>query len=161
MILTIEPLTKAAFAPFGDVVESDGARHYPINQGYAERYHDLATVDAAENGQAIISLCTAQPRPLPIEIKLMERHPLGSQAFIPLQDRDWLVVVASDPLTPASLRAFRATGRQGVHYGRNVWHHPLLVLDADSRFLIVDRKGAGKNLEEVWFPEGESITLAP
>ncbi len=166
MILTLEPLTKAAFAPFGDVIESDGARHFPINQGFAERFHDLATIDA-EGGQAIISLCTAEPRPLPIEIKLMERHPLGSQAFIPLQDRDWLVVVASDPLTPASLRAFRATGRQGVHYGRNVWHHPLLVLDPGSRFLIADRKGPGTNLEEGWFDKSasfdknETITLLP
>jgi len=90
---------------------------------------------------------------------LMERHPLGSQAFIPLQDRPWLVLVAGDAHDVASYRAFTATGKQGVNYARNVWHHPLLVLDDDSRFLIVDRKGPGNNLEELWFRDGEAVTL--
>ena len=85
----------------------------------------------------------------------MERHPLGSQAFLPLQDRPWLVLVAEDVADVASYRAFTATGLQGVNYARNVWHHPLLVLDADSRFLIIDRKGPGNNLEEVWLREDE------
>ena len=106
-----------------------------------------------EGGATNVSLFLGQPRPLPIEIRLMERHPLGSQIFFPLQDRPWLVLVAEDVHDIASYRAFTATGRQGVNYARNVWHHPLLVLDADSRFLIVDRKGPGNNLEEVWFAE--------
>jgi ureidoglycolate lyase len=81
----------------------------------------------------------------------MERHPLGSQMFYPLQDRPWLVLVAEDVQDMASYRAFTASGRQGVNYARNVWHHPLLALDPESRFLILDRKGPGNNLEEVWF----------
>ena len=91
----------------------------------------------------------------------MERHPLGSQIFFPLQDRPWLVLVAGDVHDFASYRAFTATGRQGVNYARNVWHHPLLVLDAESRFLIVDRKGPGNNLEEVWFAEDAVFALTP
>jgi ureidoglycolate lyase len=155
-----EPLTKAAFAPFGEVVELEGARHYGINQGFAERYHDLAKVDTGhEGGETIVSVFVGEPRPLPIEITLMERHPISSQAFYPLQDQDWLVVVAADPLTPQSLRAFRASGRQGVNYARNVWHFPLLVLAPASRFLIIDRKGPGKNLEEVWFQHGTEVRL--
>jgi ureidoglycolate lyase len=91
----------------------------------------------------------------------MERHPLGTQAFYPLQDRPWLLVVsnADDPLDPAGLKAFRASGIQGVNYARNIWHHPLLVLEPDSDFLIVDRGGEGDNLEEVWF--SEDVTLIP
>lgn len=160
--LAIAPLTREAFAPFGDVVEMEGARHYPINQGFAERFNDLAHVDvAAEGGQVNVSIVIAAPRPLPIAIELMERHPLGSQIFFPLQDRPWLVLVASDLMGPSSFRAFRAGGRQGINYARNVWHHPLLVLDPDSRFLVVDRKGPGDNLEEVWLDGQPPLRLSP
>ena len=149
-----EPLTAKAFAPFGDVVEMEGAKHFPINQGFAERFNDLARVDVmAEGGSVNVSIVTAMVRPQPIGLKLMERHPLGSQIFYPLQDMPWLVVVCVDPHDNKSFRTYRATGRQGINYARNTWHHPLLVLDAGSRFLIVDRKGPGNNLEEIWFDE--------
>jgi len=160
--LKIEPLTRAGFAPFGDVIEMTGAHHYPINQGYAERFHDLARIDTdAENGETIISLFHGRPRPLPIEIGFVERHPLGSQAFYPLQDRDWLIVVAEAGPAPAigTLRAFRATGRQGINYARNIWHYPLLVLDQEGDFLIIDRKGPGNNLEEVELPQPAILEL--
>jgi ureidoglycolate lyase len=156
MKLTIEALTREAFAPFGEVIETKGAHHYPINQGFAERFHDLARIDTgAENGETIVSLFRGKPRPLPIEIGFVERHTLGSQAFYPLQDRDWLIVVARSETPPSAgmLRAFRASGRQGINYARNIWHYPLLVLDRESDFLIVDRKGPGNNLEEVNLPE--------
>lgn len=160
IVLKPEPLTKEAFAPFGEVIELEGAHHYGINQGFAERFHKLAEADtAAEGGSAIISIFVAEPRPAPIAIELMERHPISSQAFYPLQDRDWLVVVAEGAQAPDTPRAFRATGRQGVNYARNVWHYPLLVFDPGSRFLIVDRKGPGKNLEEHWFDPGVNIRL--
>ena len=156
------PLTREAFRPFGDVIDMEGSAHYTINQGFTERFNDLCFVDvAAEGGTTNVSLFLGQPRPMPIEIKLMERHPLGAQAFVPLQDRPWLVLVAEDSQDFASYRAFTATGRQGVNYARNVWHHPLLVLDADSRFLIIDRKGPGNNLEELWLGEDEVFDLTP
>ncbi|MGJ5039377.1 MULTISPECIES: ureidoglycolate lyase [unclassified Bradyrhizobium] len=151
--LTPQPLTKAAFAAFGDVVETDGAQPIDINQGFARRCNGLAAVDVTSGGAAAnISLFEAKPRPLPIEIKLMERHPLGSQLFMPLQDRPWLVLVCADPRDPASYHAFTATGRQGVNYARNVWHHPLLVFDEASRFMVVDRISPD-NLEELWLDE--------
>jgi ureidoglycolate lyase len=160
-MLRPEPLTRAAFARFGDMIEMEGASHYTINQGFAERFNDLAHVDVGmEGGETNVSLFLGQPRPLPVAIKLMERHPLGSQAFIPLQDRPWLVLVAADVRDFESYRLFAASGRQGVNYARNVWHHPLLVFDADSRFLVVDRKGPGNNLEEVWFDDGFAFSLA-
>lgn len=161
-LLSPEPLTREAFRPFGDVIEMAGSAHFTINQGFAERYNDLANVDVTmEGGATNVSLFLGQPRPAPFVIKLMERHPLGSQIFLPLQDRAWLVLVAGDVHDLKTYRAFSATGRQGVNYARNVWHHPLLVCDADSRFVIVDRKGRGNNLEEVWFAEDFVFALNP
>ena len=153
--LSPAPLTNDSFAPFGDVIESDGADHFSINQGFAERYNNLASVDVhIEGGSANISLVIATQRPAPIAIRMMERHPIGSQIFFPLQDRPWLVVVCTDPKIASSYRTFRADGRQGINYARNVWHHPLLVLENESQFIVVDRKGPGTNLEESWLAEG-------
>jgi ureidoglycolate lyase len=149
-MMTPQPLTRHAFAPFGDVVEIAGHETISINQGFAERVNGLADVEvAAEGGVLNISLFTAQPRAMPISINLMERHPLGTQLFYPLQDKPWLVVVCLDPRDMASYSAFVATGRQGVNYRRNVWHFPLLVFERESRFIVVDRVGPGVNLEEV------------
>ncbi|WP_028135625.1 ureidoglycolate lyase [Bradyrhizobium japonicum] len=154
MTLSIEPLTKQAFAPFGDVVETEGRTPLSINQGYAQRFDGLADIDvAAEGGHVNISWFIASVRPAPIAIRLMERHPLGSQLFMPLNAADWLVVVCDDPSVSSSYRAFAARGHQGVNYARNCWHHPLLVLEDASAFLVVDRKGDGANLEEHWLTE--------
>jgi ureidoglycolate lyase len=150
-MIPVEPLTKNAFSRFGDVIEIDGAERIAINQGFAERVNGLAQIDvAAEHGTVNVSLFTAKARPAPIAVKLMERHPLGTQLFYPLQDNPWLVLVCDDPRAPASYRAFWASGRQGVNYARNVWHHPLLVLADAARFIVVDRAGPGNNLEEMW-----------
>jgi ureidoglycolate lyase len=161
-MISVEPLTKRAFAAFGEVVEIDGATPVAINQGFAARFDGLASIDiSAQAGAVNVSLFRARKRPAPIEIALMERHPLGSQLFYPLQDRPWLVVVCSDPQEPASYRAFRASGRQGVNYARGTWHHPLLVLVDDERFIVVDRAGPGNNLEEVHVPLGGRLKLDP
>jgi ureidoglycolate lyase len=153
-LLQVEPLTKAVFAPFGEVIERDGADLRVINAGTTDRLHALAGVDVRQ-GHAIISILHARRRNIPISIGMMERHPLGSQAFFPLEPRDWLVVVSEEAgfPHPASLRCFRARGDQGVNYHANVWHHPLLIMQPEQDFLVVDREGAGLNLEEVWFPE--------
>jgi ureidoglycolate lyase len=160
--LDIEPLTRETFAPFGDVIETEEAAHFTINAGFAERFHDLAGVDvAAGGGRPLISIFRGQPRPTPLRLTLMERHPLGTQAFVPLQDHAWIVVVAAgaDPCRPDALRAFRAGGRQGVNYARGTWHHPLIVLAPDHEFVVVDRGGEGANLEEVPFPDSSDIVL--
>jgi ureidoglycolate lyase len=160
--LVSEPLTKPAFAAFGDVIEMDGAASFPINQGFAERFNDLANIDVGDEGGTInVSIVVANPRPMPIILQVMERHPLGSQIFYPLEERDWLVAVCSDPKDVASYRIFRASGRQGINYKKGSWHHPLLVLDPQSRFLVVDRKGPGKNLEEIWLGDEKSLRITP
>jgi ureidoglycolate lyase len=145
-----KPLTKAAFAPFGDVVEIDGATRLEINQGYAQRYNGFANIDVTdEGGTTGTCIIVAQPRPTPIAIMLMERHPFGSQLFVPMQQRPWIVLVCTDPHDPYSFQAFQATGHQGVNYAKGTWHHPLLVTEKDTMFFEVSRLGAGKNLEEV------------
>ena len=161
LTLPIAPLTKAAFAPFGEVVETRDAKPKLINDGFAKRFDGLAQIDvAAEGGAVNISLFDGSIRPSPVLIKLMERHPLGSQLFMPLNGKPWLAVVCTDPREPGSYRAFAATGQQGVNYARNIWHHPLLVLTDASPFLVVDRGGPGNNLEEVRLAEADWLALA-
>ena len=148
--LVIEPLTRAAFAPFGDVIELAGAKQIPINLGTTIRYHDLARVDVAdEGGRTLVNLFRGQPRTLPFEVKMLERHPLGSQAFVPLNDKPYLVVVApAGELDSGTIRAFVTSGWQGVNYAKGVWHHPLIALGEVSDFVVVDRGGDGLNLNE-------------
>lgn len=150
--LPVEPLTREAFAPFGDVIEaSEVVQHFPINAGNTERYHDLARLDAGSDGRLIVSIFRGQPRALPFTVGMMERHPKGSQAFVPLSGRSYLVVVAppGDVPTAHTLRCFRANAGQGVNYAIGVWHHPLLALDAVSDFLVIDRSGPGPNCDEI------------
>lgn len=153
--ISVETLTKEAFAPFGDVIETQGAERRLINNGTTERFHDLARVEAhGTDARVLINIFRGQGFHLPIDIKMMERHPHGSQAFIPLNGRPFLVVVAEDGGgKPAKLRAFLALGAQGVNYHRNVWHHPLLALDETADFLVVDRAGREDNLEEFFFSD--------
>ena len=158
--LRVELLTREAFAPFGDVIEaSDAVRHFPINGGNTERFHDLAKLDAGADGHVIVSIFRGQPRELPFEVKMVERHPRGSQAFMPLNGRDYLAVVAS-AAEPEALRCFLARGDQGVNYAAGTWHHPLLALDVVSDFLVIDRSGPGANCDEVALPDGLMIEAA-
>lgn len=158
--LTPEPLTATAFAPFGSVIEaSDAAVKIDINQGHAVRYDALAEVDVAEGGgHPVISLFRAKPLS-ELVLKTFERHPLGSQSFVPLNGRPYLVAVAPPgDLDPAAIRVFRAEGDQGVSYAKGTWHHFLLVL-ADSDFLVVDRAGPGDNCEEVELAAEDAISV--
>lgn len=158
--LLIEPLTRAAFAPFGDVIEAaDDLLHFPINDGNTERYHDLAHIDPGADGKAIVSLFRGQPRALPFDVVMMERHPKASQAFMPLSGRPYLVVVAPPGDVPMAgdLRAFLCQAGQGVNYARGVWHHPLLALEQASDFLVIDRSGPGDNCDVVTLEEGAVI----
>jgi ureidoglycolate lyase len=144
-MLAVEPLSAAAFAPFGDVVEaSTGRRHFSINGGFAERYHDLAHIDVSSGGgRPIVSIFRAQPRTLPMQLLLLERHPLGSQCFMPLSALPYLVVVCKAGPEPdrSRIRCFRAAPGQGVNYACGTWHHPLLALHAPGDFLVIDRGG--------------------
>jgi ureidoglycolate lyase len=149
-----EPLTAAAFAPFGDVIEAEGAS-FPINGGMCDRYHDLARMEfTGEDGRAGISLGFGRPYALPHAFTLVERHPLGSQAFVPMTEDPFLVVVAPDEEgRPGAPRAFLTRSGQGVNYLRGAWHGVLTPLGRAAPFLNVDRIGPGDNLEEFTYAE--------
>ena len=144
-VLTSEPLSAEAFKPYGDVIEAGpAAQSFGVNRGDAMRFHDLAKVDVlAAGGRPIISLFRAQPHALPLRLSMMERHPLGSQAFVPLGPHPFPVVVspAGPPPELTQLRCFIAAPGQGINYARGTWHHLLLALGAASDFLVVDRGG--------------------
>jgi len=155
------PLTAAAFAPHGDVIECAGAAEERlINYGNTTRFHDLARLDlAAQGGKPLVSIFRSTPLPRPVPVRVMERHPLSSQAFYPLSGRPYLVVVAgTGDFSPANLKAFVAGPGQGVNYRAGVWHHYSLALDEVSDFLVIDRGGPETNCEEV-FLEDEGIFI--
>lgn len=160
--ILIEPLERNAFAPFGQVIEFAGAEHFSINGGMTERYHDLAHVElAGVHPRPLISLFRGGPYALPLTLKLVERHPLGSQAFYPLSDRPFLVIVALDKGdTPGAPRAFLTGPGQGVNITMNTWHGVLTPLGAVSDFIVFDRGGDGINLEEFTFAEPYLIAQA-
>jgi ureidoglycolate lyase len=165
LMLAPKPLTRDDFLPFGEVIESAGRDAVPINFGHARRFHRLASVDCqAEQGEPVISIVTTKPWPSPIAIRMLERHPISTQAFIPLMEARFLVVVAernSKP-RPENIQAFVTNGRQGINYGRGTWHHPLLAL-SEVTFLVVDRAGPApdfdQDYEEISLEESP-ITLA-
>jgi ureidoglycolate lyase len=147
----IRPLDPAAFAPFGDVLNTEGAPDKLINQGLCGRFHDRARLDFAD-GRAGISLFQAEPRRLPLRLEMMERHPDGSQAFIPMSLDPFLVIVAEeDGGRPGRPLAFRTKPGQAVNFHRNTWHGVLTPLAAPGLFAVVDRIGEGPNLQEHWF----------
>lgn len=151
--LSIAPLTKSGFAPYGEVLEADPASMRLINGGTTQRFHALAAPEAdGEGGHVIINLFRGQPRAFPYAVDMMERHPLGSQSFSPISGQPFLVVVSRDEGgKPGRPQVFLARGDQGVNYRKNVWHHPLMALGEPSDFLVVDRDGPGNNLQEFFF----------
>ncbi len=167
MSITLKPrpLTAAAFAPFGDVIAA-GEDFMPINFGRTERHHDLAKIDTAEqNGHTGISIFRSQTLDLPATVKVMERHPLSSQAFISMQRQPFLVLVAPPTETAqpsvTQLQLFSVGADQGVNFKRGVWHHYSFSLHQPCDFICIDRCGGqGKNCDEYYFTEEVIITLA-
>jgi ureidoglycolate lyase len=148
MNIKAEPLTAAAFAPFGDVLDASGAPDKIINAGLCGRYHDRARLEFSD-GRAGISIFKAEPRSLPYICTLLERHPEGSQAFIPMSADPFLVIVAPDGGgKPGLPRAFLTNGAQGINLHRGVWHGVLTPLSAPGLFAVIDRIGPGANLQE-------------
>ena len=147
--LALERLTAEAFAPFGDVIDARApCQSFSINDGRTRRHHALARVDCSD-GAAAISLFRAQPIDSDFRLRRMERHPLGSQAFINVSGRPYAIVVApAGELAEERIRGFLARADQGINYHRGVWHHYLLALQAPSDFVVVDRVGDGDNCDE-------------
>ena len=160
--LRIQPLTRAAFAPFGDVVEFEGRDFFPINNGMADRYHGLADVELdGEQSRATISLVASRLFEMPRRVDHLEYHPLGSQAFLPLDDNPFIVVVSAAAEVPDldGLQAFVTNGQQGINYRLGTWHHVLLTPYAPMRFICVDRAGPGHNCVDHHIPEAAQPLL--
>lgn len=151
--LIAQPLTADAFAPFGRVIDRTETGPVPMNTGMARRFRDLAEVEVVgEEARVVIGLVEAQPYALPLNLSLVERHPLGAQAFLPLDASPFLVVVCPDEGgRPGRPQAFVTAPRQGVCYARNTWHGVLTPFGAPQDFVVIDRGGPGVNLEEYTF----------
>jgi ureidoglycolate lyase len=148
-ILHPEPLTAAAFASFGDVLDATGDFRL-INDGLCRRHHDRARLDFGPDARPGLSIFHAEARALPYAFDLIERHPEGSQAFIPMTEHPFLVIVAESP--DRAPRAFLTTGAQGINLHRGTWHGVLTPLSAPGLFAVVDRIGPTPNLEEHRYP---------
>jgi len=160
-MIQAQPLTAARFAPFGEVIACGDQADMIINQGRCERFHDLAALEAVGQGARLaISLFRSQLVTPPVICSMVERHPFGSQAFLPMSPEPFLVVVADDVGgRPGVVHAFLTLPGQGVNYRRNVWHGVLTPLAGSGLFAVVDRVGSGRNLEEFWFDSPLTIVL--
>ncbi|MHC1999358.1 ureidoglycolate lyase [Methylobacterium sp. CM6241] len=159
--IVARPLTPEAFAPFGTVIDRAAVDPRPMNAGMARRFHDLAEVRTlGEDARVVIGLVEAEPYPLPLRVGLIERHPLGAQAFVPLNDAPFLVVVCPDEDgRPGPPQAFVTAPGQGVCYAIGTWHGVLTPFGAPQDFLVIDRGGTGTNLEEVRLDEPWTVAL--
>ena len=150
MELVIKPIkiTKANFAAFGDVISSNDIKPTDINAGYAKRFDNLANINTSkEKGETIVSIFSALKRSFPMEIDMMEKHPLGSQAFIPMKETTFLSFVSPPGEKPDidKIESFIISPRTGINYKPDIWHFPLISTE-NTNFLVIDRKGNGENL---------------
>ncbi|MEP5731158.1 MAG: ureidoglycolate lyase [Sulfitobacter sp.] len=157
LVIKTTPLTSEKFAPFGDVMQVSGVPDKMINQGKCGRFHNRAELDFTD-GQAGISIFQSEAETLPLTLEMMERHPAGSQAFVPMSAEPFLVVVAQDADgTPSNPIAFLTAPGQAINFHRGTWHGVLTPLSAPGIFAVIDRIGDGANLQEHWFPEPYTI----
>lgn len=148
--LKAEPLTRERFAPYGEVIETSRDRSDAMNAARFERFDDLCNVDLINDGHVAVSIARCRtPTTLPLRLDMLERHPLGSQAFVPLSPCKMVIVVSppGESIDTSALRAFVTNGRQGFNYRRGTWHMPLISFDEGQEFLIIDRGGSEANCE--------------
>tara|TARA_X000000368_G_scaffold232615_1_gene183736 strand:- start:108 stop:602 length:495 start_codon:yes stop_codon:yes gene_type:complete len=152
-------ITKENFAKFGELITTDDIKPININDGYAKRFNDIANLDTSkDNGETVISIFSALKRTFPMNIDMMEQHPLGSQAFIPMKETTFLSFVAPSDSKPDlnKIEAFIIPPGLGVNYKIGTWHFPLIATE-DMNFLVVDRKGSGDNLKIQKFEENQIV----
>ena len=147
-IIKPKPITRENFSKFGDMITTENIKPIEINNGYAKRFDEVAKLDTSnENGETVISIFSALKRSFPMKVDMMEKHPLGSQAFIPMKETTFLTFVAPAGEKPnlEKVECFIVPKGKGVNYKAGVWHFPLISTE-DMDFLVVDRKGSGDNL---------------
>ncbi|XOV85128.1 MAG: ureidoglycolate lyase [bacterium] len=165
--LHLQPLTQSQFAPFGEVIETRDrntpSQQQPMNDARFLRFDNLATTEIEPGCQAIISIAQCQhPTALPYPITLLERHPLSSQAFIPLQQQPMIIVVAASRTAsePGDLQGFLTNGQQGIQYHRGTWHMPLIAFQPGATFLIIDSNDTRPNCDEYTLSEPVYLPLS-
>ena len=159
LLIQPKPITKEKFSKFGDIITTENIKPLEINNGYAKRFDEIAKIDTSnENGETTISIFSACKRSFPMKIDMMEKHPLGSQAFIPMKETIFLAFVAPEGDKPIleKIESFIIPKGIGVNYKPGVWHFPLISTE-DMNFLVVDRKGSGDNLVIQNFEKEEII----
>ena len=147
-IIIPKKITKQNFSSYGDIISTEGITPIDINAGYAKRYDNLANINTSkENGESIVSIFSAIKRTFPMKIDMMEKHPLGSQAFIPMKETTFLAFVAPEGDRPDlnKIESFIIPKGIGVNYNPGIWHFPLISTE-DMNFLVIDRLGDGDNL---------------
>ncbi|WP_027852627.1 ureidoglycolate lyase [Marinobacterium litorale] len=161
MKLKPQAITAENFSPFGDLIQT-GSDPMIINYGNTERHHDLARLDLTEQGGTpLVSIFRSKPLPLPLTLEVMERHPLASQAFIPMGSEPYLVAVApAGEFDLKALKLFIVQPGQGVNYHRGTWHHYCLALNSVSDFIVIDRGGDGHNCDEIPLPQPIEVDLS-
>ena len=145
------PLTRERFEPFGDVIEAAAGQREAMNAARFDRFDDLCGVDPGDDGRVSVSIARCRSATtMPYRFDVVERHPLGSQAFVPLNGQRFVVVVApaAESVELSDLQAFVTNGRQGVNYRRGTWHMPLIALEAGQEFLVIDRAPGEPNCDE-------------
>jgi ureidoglycolate lyase len=152
MTITLQPelLTRERFAPYGDVIETSRERSDAMNEARFERFDDLCKIDLINDGRIAVSIARCRtPTSLPLRLDMVERHPLGSQAFVPLSRCKMVIVVAppEESVDAGALRAFVTNGRQGINYHRGTWHMPLIAFEVGQEYLIIDRGGEEANCD--------------
>ena len=150
IVLHPAPLTRERFMPYGEVIEAVKIRGKRMNDARFDRFDDLCDVDIVDGNVAVSIACSRTASVLPHRIDMVERHPLGSQAFVPLSPCKMIIVVAppGESVDPEDLRAFETNGKQGINYRRGTWHMPLIAFETGQRFLVIDRAGEGSNCDE-------------
>jgi len=147
-IITPEKVNRNNFNPFGDLISSEDIKPIDINAGYAKRFDDLANINTSiNNGKTIISIFSSQKRTFPMQIDMMEKHPLGSQAFMPMKETTFLCFVAPEGDFPdiKKIKSFIIPPNTGINYKPGIWHFPLISTE-NTNFIVLDRKGSGENL---------------
>ena len=152
MTITLQPelLTRERFAPYGDVIETSRESSDAMNEARFERFDDLCKIDLINDGRIAVSIARCRtPTSLPLRLDMVERHPLGSQAFVPLSRCKMVIVVAppEESVDASELRAFVTNGKQGINYHRGTWHMPLIAFEAGQEYLIIDRGGEEPNCD--------------
>jgi ureidoglycolate lyase len=150
IVLQAKPLTRERFMPYGEVIEASKVQGSGMNDARFDRFDNLCDVDIVD-GQVSVSIVLSRVASLlPYRIDMVERHPLGSQAFVPLAPCRMFVVVGppTESIDPADLRAFETNGKQGINYRRGAWHMPLIALESGQKFLVIDRAGDGPNCDQ-------------